>query len=267
MRVFASIGSWLPLLENFLPSLIVMEEKAVELYHFSLLEKPVSSHRSQEVVLGVEKSGKTLQKLHDHLIQQGFQKRIQKTVSDSSGRPVYSRGDLGTIQFVCPLVRANQKPASQGLSAVPEKRISLLLENPHAVDVTYLGRSYEVWIPQVGRFILDKGWQLSTGRKLNPDRVYESARSLMIMLDLLVSHDELQEEALNDLLEIRPPGLVREFLDNLKQNGPGSVLWESAQNLYMERYPGSKIVSLTSWYWKFIPYAVRFFEQHKEETT
>jgi hypothetical protein len=253
-------------LENFLPSLIILEEKAVELYHFSLLEKPTSSHRAQDVVVGVAKGGKTLQKLHDHLIRQGFQRRIRRSGNDRAGLPVYYRGDIGTIQFVCPQVRANQKPTAYGLTAVPDKRISLLLENPHAVDVPYLDRNYEVWIPQVGRFILDKGLQLSTGRHFNPDRVYESARGLMMILDLLVSHDELQEEVVNDLVEIKPPVLVREFLENIKENSPGTVIWDSAQKLYLERYPNVRIVTLTRWYWKFLPYAARYLAESKKSS-
>ena len=71
------------------------------------------------------------------------------------------------------------------------------------------------------------------------------------ILDLLVENEEFEEEALNDLLEIRPPALVRELRDNLKENGPGSILWESAQRLYLDLYPNVKAVKLTSWHWKF----------------
>ncbi len=240
-----------------------MEEKAVELYHFALLEKPVSSHRAQDVVIGVACGGKKFQALHDHLIAQGFQKRARKTGNQSI--PIYFRGDLGTLQFVCPQIKPNQKPTAQGLSALPDRRVSLLLENPYAVQVPYLGKEYEVWVPQAGRFILDKGLRLSTGRGLDPEKIYESSRDLLLMLDLLVSNEELQEEVVNDLHEIRPPGLVREFIENLKQNGPGTVIWDSTQKLYLERYPGAKIVTLTSWYWKFIPYVVRALEEEREE--
>ncbi len=178
--------------------------------------------------------------------------------------PCYSREDLGIIQFFCPRVRVNQKVSTHGLAAFPDKRFSILLENPHFVDVSYLGVHYEVLLPQVGRFILDKGLQLGTGRFLNSLKIYESARNLLIILDLLVSHDELQEEALNDFLEIRPSGLVQEFLQLLKENGPGSIIWDSAQKLYLERYSGSKIVTLTKWYWKFLPSAIRFLTKQKD---
>jgi hypothetical protein len=253
----------LPLLRDFLPSLVILEEKAVELYHFSLLEKPASSHRSQEVVVGVVKGGRSLQKLHDHLLQQGFQKRTRK--SSPGSIPVYFRGDMGTLQFVCSQTRPDQKSTSSGLAATPDKRVSFLLESPHAVEVPYLGEDYEVWIPQVGRFILDKGLQLTTGRNFDPEKVYGSARGLMMVLDLLVSHDELQEEVVNDLVEIRPPGLIREFLENLKRNGPGTVLWDSAQKLYLERHPNVQIVTLTRWYWKFLPFLAKVMADPKED--
>lgn len=264
MRVFASISPWLPLLKDFLPSLVVLEEKAAELYHLSLLERPGISHRTKEAVLGAARGGKALLPLHDHLVRQGFQRRSLAGGDALQPSVGYFREDLGSILFVCPLIRPNQKPASRGLAAMPDKRAAFLLENPHFVDVPYLGQNYEVFIPQVGRFILDKGLGLKTGRFLDPDKVYESSQSLLMILDLLVAHEELQEEALNDFLEIRPPALVKEFLRLLKQNGPGSVLWDSAQKLYLERYPGSKIVTLTKWYWNFLPHASRFLEKQED---
>lgn len=265
MRVFASIGPWLPLLEDFLPSLVILEEKAVELYHFSLLEKPVSSYRTQDVVVGITKGGKTFQKLHDHLTAKGFQRKIRKTCSQTNSM-AYFRGDLGTLQFVCPQIKPNQKPTVQGLCAIPDRRVFLLLENPYAVHLPYLGHEYEVWVPQAGRFILDKGLRLSTGRGFDGERIYESSQDLLLILDLLVSNKELQEEVVNDFHEIRPPSLVREFVENLRQNGPGSVIWDSTQKLYLERYPESKIVTLTSWYWEFIPYVNRALKDAREES-
>jgi hypothetical protein len=252
------------LLKDFLPSLVVLEEKAVELYHFSLLEKPGASHRAQDVVLGIAKGGKTFQGLHDHLTAQGFQRKIRKS-GNNPNSPAYFRGDLGTLQFICPQIKPNQKPTAQGLCVVPDRRVSLLIENPYAVNVSYLRNEYEVWIPQAGRFILDKGLRLSTGKGLDPERIYESSRDLLLILDLLVSNDELQEEVVNDFHEIRPPALVKEFVENLKQNGPGSVIWDSTEKLYLERYPGAKIVTLTSWYWKFIPYLTRTLVEAREK--
>lgn len=241
----------------------MLEEKAAELYHLSLLEKPSISHRLKETVLGVWKDGKSSRPLHDHLIRHGFQRRsviISDVIGSSNG---YFREDLGIIRFICPQTRQNQKPVNQGLSAMPDKKAVLLLENPHFVDVSYLGINYEVFIPQVGRFILGKGLELKTGRFLNANKVYESAQNLLMILDLLATHEDLQEEALNDFLEIRPPVLVKELLQLLKRNGPGSILWDSAQRFYLERYPGSKIVTLTKWYWEFLPRAARFLEKQK----
>lgn len=263
MRVFASISPWLPLLKDHLASFVVFEEKAAELYHISLLEKPAASHRTREAVLGIRKDGKTGQILHDHLIKNGFRKR-SLTVGDFEGAyRGYFREDLGNIRFVCPQNRQGQKPNGRGLSALPDKRTAFLLESPHSVDVPYLSQAYEVLIPQVGRFILDKGLGLKMGRFLDPERIYESSQGLLMILDLLVTHPELQEEAMDDFLEIRPPALIREFLQLLKEQGPGSVLWDSAQRLYLERYPGSKIVTLTKWYWEFLRNLTRLVEQQK----
>ncbi len=263
MRVFASISPWLPLLKNHLASFVVLEEKAAELYLISLLEKPAAAHRTKEAVLGIWKEGKPVQSLHDHLIQNGFRKRSLMSNDVPGTSRGYFREDLGNIRFICPQTRPDQKPSSRGLSALPDKRAFFLLESPHSVDVPYLGQNYEVQIPQVGRFILDKGLELKTGRFLNPEKIYESSQGLLVILDLLVSHAELQEEAMDDFLEIRPPALVKEFLQILKQQGPGSVLWDSAQRLYLERYPGSKIVTLTKWYWDFVKGLSRLVEQQK----
>jgi hypothetical protein len=252
------------MLKKFLPSLVVLEEKAVELYHFSLLEKPVSSYRAQDLIIGIAKGGKTFQGLHDHLAAQGFQRKISKS-GNPPNSPAYFRGDMGTLQFICPQIKPNQKPTARGLGAIPDRRVSLLLENPYAVHVPYLGLEYEVWIPQAGRFILDKGLRLSKGRGLDAERIYESSQDLLLILDLLVSNEELEEEVVNDFQEIRPPGLVREFIENLKQNGPGSVIWDSTQKLYVERNPESKIVELTRWYWKFIPRVIRALAESKNE--
>jgi hypothetical protein len=262
LQVFASISPWLPLLNDYLSTIVVLEEKAAELYRLSLLEKPNIPQKSRETVLGVWKAGKSLQVLHEHLIRCGFQRRSILT-TDTVDSLSYYREDLGSVRFVCPQIRSNQRPASIGLTAIPKKRTAFLLENPHFVDVSYLGKNYEVLIPQVGRFILDKGLKLKIGRNLDTEKIYESSQNLLMILDLLVSHEEMQEETLNDFLEIRPPALVKEFVQLLKQSGPGSVLWDSAQRFYLEKYPNSKIVSLTKWYWEFLPTTIKFLEKQK----
>ncbi len=263
MRASASIAPWLPLLKDFLPTLIVLEEKAAELYLLSLIEKPVSAHRSREVVLGVETDGLSEQKLHDHLLKQGFYRATLQKDGDRVSYPCYFREDLGFIRFVCSFFRFSQKVSSRGLATFPDKNFTFLLENPYFVDVSYLGVHYEDLLPQVGRFILEKGLQLSRRRLLNPMKIYKSVQNLLIILDLLTVHDELQTEALNDFLEVRPPRLVKEFLQLLKENGPGTVIWDSAQKLYLERYSEIKIVTLTKWYWKFLPNAIRFLNKQK----
>jgi hypothetical protein len=132
------------------------------------------------------------------------------------------------------------------------------------VDVHYLGRTYEVLVPQVGRFILGKGLGLKIGRQLNPKQIFDCAQDLMGLWDLLVPHEELQDECLDDFLEIRPPALIKEFIRLLKQNGPGTILWESAQRLYLQRHLNSKIVDLTRWHWNFLPSVVRLLEKPKD---
>jgi hypothetical protein len=117
--------------------------------------------------------------------------------------------------------------------------------------VKYLDQIYEVRIPQVGRFVLNHGLKLRLKKKFGPKEIYQAAMQFIFILDLLAGNKELQDEALNDFFEIRPPALIREFRDNLKQNGPGSILWESTQKLYLNLYPAAKIVQLNSWYWEF----------------
>lgn len=253
MRATATISSWLPWLKPFLPRLVLLEEKAAELYHLSLLGKAFAPSLHAQTVFGTEKAGKSMEQLHLHLLQQGFQKRsLQDTQSFNNGQ-VYFRGDLGFLRFVIPQVKSRQKPPRVGLAVQPSRKALLLLENPHAVEVKYLGASYEVQIPQVGRFILAEGLELKTESRNNPLDIFESAKSLALIMDLLAQNDDLQKEALNDLAEIRPPALLREFKENLRRHGPGSILWESAQKLFDQNHPGTPRVVLTRWYWKFLP--------------
>ncbi len=60
-------------------------------------------------VLGVENSGRLKQKLHDHLLKQGFHRTFKKNGPGQKVNPCYFREDLGVIQFVCPQIRLNQK--------------------------------------------------------------------------------------------------------------------------------------------------------------
>ena len=116
-----------------------------------------------------------------------------------------------------------------------------------------MGMSYSIRIPQTGRFILVNGLQVRAGKKAKLEEHYHASQCLILILYLLVLHEELREEALNDLLEIKPASLIREFLQNLKENGPGTTIWEGAQKSFLELFPEVRVVQLTSWYWKFLP--------------
>jgi len=264
MRATATVSSWLPWLKPFLPRLVLLEEKAAELYHLSLLGKAFVPSVQAQTVFGAEKAGIVLVPLHRQLIQQGFQKRSYSDEKGSSAS-VYYRGDLGTLRFVVPQIKPRQKPPRTGLAVWPSRKAVLLLENPHAVEVKYLGVSYEVQIPQVGRFILAEGLELKTGPQSDLRIIFESAKSLALIMDLLAQNEDLQREALNDFLEIRPPSLLREFQENLRRNGPGTILWESAQKLYLQNHPGTPGVVLTRWYWKFIPILSKTLLSPREE--
>ena len=148
MRATASIASWLPWLKDLLPRLVLLEEKAAELYHLSLLGKSLVPSTQAQTVFGIEKAGGAVGKnLHQHLTGQGFLKRhisAEKGFSDS----FYFRGDLGYLRFIFPQVKPRQKATRSGLAAQPSRKAQLLLENPHVVEVKYLGASYEV---QIGR--------------------------------------------------------------------------------------------------------------------
>ncbi len=266
MRATATIASWLPWLKPFLPHLVLLEEKAAELYHLSLMGKTLVPSIQAQTVFGMEKGGGTFgRSLHQHLIGRGFHKRHisdEKVYSDS----LYFRGDLGYLRFVFPPHKPRQKAPRSGLAAQPSRKAQLLLENPHAVEVKYLDSSYEVKIPQVGRFILSEGLELKTGPQTGPEKIFECAKSLALIMDLLVLNDDLQMEALNDFSEIRPPALLREFQKNLRRNGPGSILWESAHKLYSQSHPETPGVHLTSWYWKFIPVLTKTLSNLREES-
>ncbi|HVM32432.1 MAG TPA: hypothetical protein VMU88_04800 [bacterium] len=264
MRVTASVSPWLPWLKPFLPSLVLLDGNASEIYHGSLLGQPIPPLLIKEKVFGVARVGAKSAPLHAHLIQAGFQRRGEKNASGVPV-PVYYRGDLGSVRFVFPQSRSGQSAPAAGLAASPEKGLELLLENPHAVEVKYLGETYEVLVPQIGRFLLANGLKVRASKKASPTDIYRAAMHFVYILDLLVENEDFEEEALNDLLEIRPPALVRELRDNLRENGPGSILWESAQRLYLNLYPDVKAVTLTSWHWKFQKKLSKNMQDAKEE--
>ena len=126
-----------------------------------------------------------------------------------------------------------------------------------------MSERYSVRIPQTGRFILVNGLQLRTGKKADLETQYHASQCLVLILYLLVLHGELREEALNDLVQVKPASLIREFRDNLKMNGPGAPIWEVAQKFFLELFPETKAVQLTSWYWKFLPALSKVLQEQK----
>ncbi|HVZ79623.1 MAG TPA: hypothetical protein VHE12_02345 [bacterium] len=206
-----------------------------------------------------------MQSLHEALIRQGFQRRTMTAVGSKSVLPLYHREDLGSLEFLCPDRGILKNPYATGLAAVPDPMVELLLEDPHEVGIKYLGDDYSVRIPQTGRFILVNGLQLKVGLKAKPELHFRAAQSLILILYLLVLHEDLREEALNDLLHVRQASLIRDFQQNLKDNGPGSAVWEAAQRSFLELFPEAKAVQLTTWYWKFLPALTKVLKEQRED--
>jgi len=262
LRAHATVSPWLPLLEPFLDDLVLLGGKASELYHLALMERRAPSHPEAWTFFGVERGGAHPAGLSEHLAAQGFRKRSTDAPGALPG-PAFHRADLGWIQFMCPKIRGHQKPSARGLGAVPEPYVHLELEEPHPVEVTYLGKPYSVRIPAAGRFALAQALRIPPGERTPPQALYGAARSLGWLLELLARNQELEEEALGELLEVRPPALLREFRDRLRHHGPGSALWSSALRLLESSGSGVKPVALETWYWKFLPKLSKLEEERK----
>jgi hypothetical protein len=262
LRAHASVSPWLPILEPYLDHLVLLGGRASELYHLALMERRAPSHPESWTYWGVDRGGSHPPGLAEHLARQGFKKRTADTPSAFQG-PAFQRADLGWIQFLCPKVRGHQKPSARGLGAVPETYVHLELEEPHPVEVTYLGKPYEVRIPAAGRFALAHALRLPPGDRTPSEALYAAARSLGWLLELLAQNQELEEEALGELLEVRPPVLLRDFRERLRRHGPGSALWSSALKLLESSGSGVKTVALESWYWKFLPKLVKLEEERR----
>jgi hypothetical protein len=116
----------------------------------------------------------------------------------------------------------------------------------------------------VGRFILAEGLELRVGAQKLSGQIFKSAKSLALIMDLLVQNEDLQNEALSDLSEMRPHALLREFQENLRDHGPGTVLWESAFKLYKQSHSGTPGVVLASWYWEFLPRLAKTLAHFRE---
>ncbi len=263
LRTHASVSAWLPVLEPFLPELVLLGGRASELYHLALLERRAPAHPEAWTFFGSERGGSHPKGLAEHLKARGFQKRTPDAPGAVPG-PAYFRGDLGWVQFLCPKVRPGQTVSGKGLAAVPEPYVHLELAEPHPVEVTSLGRSYEVNIPAAGRFVLANALRLPTHTRREPTHLYAAARSLGWLLELLAKNEELEEEALGDLLEVRPPSLLRELRERLKLHGPGSPVWTSAVRLLESAGSSVKPVALETWHWKFLPKLVKLEEERRK---
>jgi hypothetical protein len=264
MRLVASIAPWLPWLRGILPYSVLLGGKAAELYYFSILEEPAPPLLSGQTLFGVEKGGNPFRAVHEHLLHQGFHRRSQASSGSRSPALGYYREDLGLLEFRCPENPHRKYPPSSGLAAVPDPHVQLLLEDPHSVELKYLGQRYSVRIPQTGRFILVNGLRVRPRPRATAEENFTAAQSLVLILYLLVLHPELEEEALNDLIEVKPPSLLRQFQENLKETGPGTTVWEGAQRSYCDLFPEVKAVQLTSWYWKFLPKVSKVIKERRE---
>jgi len=265
LRLVASIAPWLPWIKGMLPHSVLLGGKAAELYYFSILEKPTPGLLIKETIFGMEKGGKTLSAFHEELLHQGFRKKMVTDSLQSKSIPLYHREDLGFLEIRCPEKGPLKNPYTEGLAAIPDPYVKLLLEDPHVVEIKFLEQSYSVRIPQTGRFILVNGLQINVKKKSPIEAQYHASQCLVLILYLLVLHDELREEALNDLLQVKPSALIKEFHQNLKENGPGSAVWEGAQNFFLELFPETKAVQLISWYWKFLPALTKVLREQKSD--
>lgn len=225
--------------------------KAAELYYFSILDKPAPAVLEKEIFLGMAKAGKSSKAFHQHLLNQGFQRRPSGR-SAKQERPAYFREDLGYLEIRCPEKPGRKTPYKEGLGALPDPWMELLLEDPHSVELKYLGESYTVRIPQTGRFILVQGLQTKGRKRTTAEENYQASQCLVRILYLLVRNEELEEETLNDLLEVKPNSLLMEFQKNLREQGPGSPVWEGARKLYSQMFPGTNPGKVDSWYWGFL---------------
>jgi len=265
LRLVASVAPWLPWIEGILPNSVLLGGKAAELYYFSILEKPTPALLARETVFAVAKGGKTHKLYHDRLLKQGFQKRWIDPASGTKTKPVYHREDLGFLEFRCAGYPGRKNPYTEGLVAAPGPWVELLLQDPHVVELKYLGKEYSVQIPQTGRFILVHGLGMKTRKKALPGENYRASQNLVLILYLLLRHPELEEEALNDMVDIQPASLIREFQQNLKDNGPDTPVWEGARKFYLELFPDVKAVQLSSWYWKFLARISNVLKEQKDE--
>ncbi len=265
MRTSASIAHWLPYLGKYLENLVLLEDGASELFRLSLLGKKLISSRLTEPIWGYQDIHYPFKPFHEHLLKQGLKKARNQNVYGLKADCVYYREDLGKILFIISRGVKNGVSDSNVVKGGAKYKVSFLMENTHSVEVKYLNHHFDVKVPQVGRFILEKGLRLKRNRIIKPALIFWLARDLTNIMELMINHRELQNEALMDMSEIRPSSLIKQFLTNLKSNGPGSVVWESAQKLFLENHPNEKIVLVTSWYWKFLTQVSQLLREKTNE--
>jgi len=265
MRLVPSIGPWLPWVGGILPYCVLLGGRAAELYFFSILGKPAPNFPEKGTLFGVAKAGPAMAAFHEHLLSQGFKKRLDGSDKRWKGKVGYFREDLGSLEFYFPRDGSRKNPHLSGLSASPDPWVGLLLEDPHVVELQYLKRNYSIKIPQTGRFVLTHGLQIKGGQRASAGRLFEASQHWFLLLSLLPQNEELGEEALNDLSEIRPASLIKELHQNLRENGPGSPAWEGAQKSFLQAFPGIKAVDLIKWYWKFLPAIQKVLGERRSE--
>lgn len=252
LRSVASVAPWLPALAPHLADLVLLEGKAAELYHLSVFERPIPTLLVRETLFAVDRSASPCRGLHDHLLAQGFTRRT--VASPLEGKRVlgYHRDDLGEALFLTPPGKARRGVTKEGLAALVDPAVGPVLEEPHPVEVSYLGRTFEVNIPSPGRFLLFSGSKVRQGKRVTARGMYMASRHFVLLMDLFVGSPELRQEAFDDLPGVRPRSLLKELRENLKAQGPGSAVWESAGKLYRELNPALKGVELENWYWDFM---------------
>jgi hypothetical protein len=247
----SAIASWLPVFHEFLPKLVLLGGKTIGLYPRALMEKPTQDFFLSETIWGIPHPDTTAHLLESHLIRSGFQKRKLQSrgffpFEIASG---YFREDLGEVGFLVPISTPQSRFAP--LKAVKSKRYEFLWKETNCVDVSYLNQNYEVNIPVVGRLVLALGLQMQTGRTLR-FKIDNASEAIFLTLCLLIHHDELLEEALIDLSEIRPLSLLRELKMTWKQHAPGDIAWTLALKKYLSIFKEIKPVEIHTWYWKFL---------------
>lgn len=252
MRAVPGISYYLPSLAPHLADLVLLEDKAVELYHRAILDAPIPGLPPSPAVFAVPRAGKAAAPLQSALLASGYRRLKYRDPETGEEAPAYFREDLGWLLFRAP--QAPVRPEPGGLAAVPDGEAAELLEEPHTVEVEARGTVFEVRVPSLGAFVraLSRRLAFVHPRHRNPaGALARSARAWTLLWDLLVLSPDLAREALGDLEESRPPSRAREFRERLDAAGPGTPAWEAGWRRFTEIHPAVKQVTLESWFWDF----------------